>query len=128
MLGAGGRPQDAPTDDETISSDAVCRLGERPGLDGAHLVPDREKLGTPRVANGLALSALHHGTFDRDLIGITPELRVHAFRDRLEHAEQEETVSAIVRFDGKRLRLPFEEAKRPDRELVAWRWEEARAG
>jgi len=103
---------------------SVCTLRESPLLDGAHLVPDREELGEPRVENGLSLCAIHHRAFDRDLLGVTPELRVHVFHDRLE-APEEEPTRVLTRFHDEDLRVPDEEAVRPDPELVAHRWEEA---
>lgn len=106
---------------------SVCALKESPLLDGAHLVPDREELGAPRVRNGLSLCALHHRAFDRDLLGITPDLTVHVFRERLE-APEEEPTRVVTRFDGQELRVPDREEARPDPELVAHRWEAAREG
>jgi putative restriction endonuclease len=106
---------------------SVCSLKESPLLDGAHLVPDREELGAPRVRNGLSLCALHHRAFDRDLLGITPELTVHVFRDRLE-APEEEPTRVVTRFHERELRLPDREDARPDPELVEVRWEAAREG
>lgn len=104
---------------------AICHLRERPVLDGAHLVPDREELGVPRVSNGLALCALHHRTFDRDLIGITPDFKLHVFRDRLEQVEEEATDTAVGRFHNRALSLPTEKSHQPDRDLVAIRWGQA---
>lgn len=80
------------------------------------------------MPNGLALCALHHRTLDRDLVGITPELKVHVFEERLEHADEDPTVAAIAQFHGQRLLLPSATELRPDEELVALRWEEAVAG
>ena len=102
---------------------AVCVLRERPLLDGAHLVPDREEIGEPRVSNGLSLCATHHRALDRDLLGITPELNVHVFRERMEHPD-EDAAEILTRYDGASLRLPREPADQPDRDLVAWRWEQ----
>lgn len=104
---------------------AVCRLGESPVLDGAHLVPDREELGEPRVANGLSLCALHHRALDRDLVGVNPDLEIHVFRERLEHPEEQPT-EVLTDFDGEPLGVPDDPELRPDRELLAHRWEEAR--
>lgn len=106
---------------------AICQLGERPILDGAHLIPDREEMGGPRVSNGLALCTLHHRAFDRELIGITPELRVHVFRERLEHADEKPT-AILTDFHGTRVSLPRNPVLRPDVELVAQRWETAVSG
>lgn len=103
---------------------SVCELGESPLLDAAHLVPDAEDLGAPRVDNGLSLCALHHRALDRDLMGITPDLGIHVFRDRLEDPEQEPG-RIITEFDGEDLRLPSDEAARPAPALVARRWERA---
>jgi len=105
----------------------VCAIGEKPVLDGAHLVADREELGEPRVSNGLSLCALHHRAFDRDLVGITPDFAVHVFRDRFEHPDEDEG-AILTRFDGERLRLPRDEHLHPDRELVDWRWQAALEG
>lgn len=40
------------------------------------------------VSNGLALCKLHHAVFDRDLIGIRPDLVVELRPDILEEAER----------------------------------------
>lgn len=105
----------------------ICAIGEKPVLDGAHLVADREELGEPRVSNGLSLCALHHRAFDRDLVGITPDFAIHVFRDRLEHPDEDEG-AILTQFDGARLRLPRDEDLQPDRELVDWRWQAALEG
>ena len=106
---------------------SICSLRESPLLDGAHLVPDREEIGEPRVENGLSLCSLHHRAFDRDLIGVTPELRIHVFRDRLE-APEEKPTQVITRHHDQELRVPKDESAQPDRALVAHRWKQAREG
>jgi putative restriction endonuclease len=105
----------------------ICAIGEKPVLDGAHLVADREEPGEPRVSNGLSLCALHHRAFDRDLVGITPDFAIYVFRDRLEYPDEDEG-AILTRFDGDRLRLPRDENLHPDRELVDWRWQAALEG
>lgn len=103
---------------------AVCSLGEGPVLDGAHIVPDSEELGEPRVSNGLSFCPLHHRAYDRDLIGVRPDFTVHVFRGRMDHPEEEHS-GVITEFDGEALRIPSEKGLRPDRELVENRWTEA---
>ena len=103
---------------------AVCRLGESPFLDGAHLVPDREELGEPRVNNGLSLCTLHHRALDRDVMGITPDLDIHVFHERLDKPD-EDPGRIITEFHGQELRLPSDEDSRPDPDLVAHRWHQA---
>ncbi|MFQ5890723.1 MAG: HNH endonuclease [Gemmatimonadota bacterium] len=78
------------------------------------------------VSNGLALCTLHHRAFDRELIGITPELRVHVFRERLEHADEKPT-AILTDFHGRPVSTPRNPAHHPDRGLVADRWEAARS-
>ena len=57
---------------------AVSRLAEQQLLDAAHIVPDKDELlGQPIVTNGVLLSKIHHTAFDRHLIGIDPDYRLH---------------------------------------------------
>jgi putative restriction endonuclease len=42
-----------------------------------HIVPDVETAGIAAVVNGLALCAIHHLAFDRNLLGIDPDGVVH---------------------------------------------------
>ena len=56
---------------------AICTLRERALVQAAHIVPDVEPEGIAAVVNGLALCAIHHLAFDRNLLGIDPEGVVH---------------------------------------------------
>ena len=51
-------------------------------VQAAHIVPDVEPQGIAAVVNGLALCAIHHLAFDRNLLGIDPSGTVH-IADRL---------------------------------------------
>lgn len=106
---------------------AMCRLGESPVLDGAHLVPDSEELGEPQVSNGLALCALHHRAFDRDLVGVNPDFEIRVFWERLERPDEEPT-EVLTQFDGESLEVPEDPRHRPDHEMVSYRWEQAVEG
>ena len=55
-------------------------------LDAAHIVPDGEPCGDPRVPNGLALCKLHHAAFDRLFVGVRPDGVIEVRRDILEIA------------------------------------------
>ena len=66
---------------------AICALRERSLVQAAHIVPDVEPEGIAAVVNGLALCAIHHLAFDRNVLGIDPDGVVHiaaspARRDR----------------------------------------------
>ena len=63
---------------------AMCRLKEARLLDAAHIVGDLEEQGEPVVSNGLSLCSIHHRAFDHDLIGVSPDYRVHVSRKLLE--------------------------------------------
>jgi len=56
---------------------AICALRERSLVQAAHIVPDVEAAGIAAVVNGLALCAIHHLAFDRNLLGIDPTGVVH---------------------------------------------------
>ena len=56
---------------------AICALRERALVQAAHIVPDVEPQGIAAVVNGLALCAIHHLAFDRNLLGIDPDGVVH---------------------------------------------------
>ena len=63
---------------------AICRLKETRLLDAAHIVGDLEERGEPVVSNGLSLCSIHHRAFDHDLIGVSPDFRVHVSRKLLD--------------------------------------------
>ncbi|CAN5333304.1 HNH endonuclease [soil metagenome] len=55
---------------------AVCRLRHAELLDAAHIIPDIDPLGEPRVSNGISLCKLHHAAFDQQLFGIRPDFSI----------------------------------------------------
>jgi putative restriction endonuclease len=64
----------------------VCALRERQLIQAAHIVSDASAEGVAAVVNGLALCAIHHLAYDRNLMGIDPDGVVHIGRRlRLEH-------------------------------------------
>lgn len=60
---------------------AVCRLRHVELLDAAHIRPDAHPAGLPIVSNGLAMCKLHHAAFDRNIVGIRPDLIVEVRED-----------------------------------------------
>ncbi|MBY0396967.1 MAG: hypothetical protein K2X91_10935 [Thermoleophilia bacterium] len=59
---------------------AICRLKELRLLDAAHIVADRDEAGAAVVINRLGLCSFHHRAYDHDLVGVSPEGRVHVSR------------------------------------------------
>ena len=100
----------------------ICRLKETRLLDAAHIVADRELAGEPTVSNGLCLCSIHHRAFDEDLVGVSPDyvVRVHP---RLLDDEDGPMLELLKRADGSAIVLPRSARKRPDRELLAVRFE-----
>jgi putative restriction endonuclease len=50
----------------------------RTSLDGRH-----ERPGLPEVPNGLALCKIHHSAYDVNILGVSPDYRVHIRSDVL---------------------------------------------
>jgi putative restriction endonuclease len=104
----------------------VCRLRRDELLEAAHIVPDADPRGAPSVTNGLALCTLHHTAFDRHVTGITPDYVVKVRRDILEEEDGPMLIHGLQGFHGSRLRIPHQQASRPDRQLLEERCERFR--
>jgi putative restriction endonuclease len=101
---------------------AVCRLRRNELLEAAHIVPDADPLGVPSVPNGLALCTLHHAAFDRHVIGVTPDYRVHVRPDVLSETDGPMLIHGLQGFHQTQLFLPKRPASRPDRGLLEERY------
>ncbi len=106
---------------------ALSGLPEKWLLDAAHIISDKHKqMGQPVVPNGLPLSKIHHAAFDRHLIGIDPDYRLHVSGRLLEQRDGT-ILEALKQLDGGRLHLPPRAKDYPDRERLALRFEQFRA-
>jgi putative restriction endonuclease len=102
---------------------AVCKLPFLALLDAAHIRPDAAA-GAARVTNGLALCKIHHGAFDANLIGISPDYVVHVKDAVLKTPDGPTLQHAIKEMHGMPLgQLPRYRSERPDRDLLAERFE-----
>lgn len=102
---------------------AVCRLPFAELLDAAHIKADSQG-GAARVSNGLSLCKIHHGAFDANLIGISPDYVVHVKESVLDTFDGPTLQHSIKEMNGERLRqLPQSKAEQPDRDLLAERFE-----
>jgi putative restriction endonuclease len=102
---------------------AVCRLQHGSLLDAAHIVPDSEVHGVPTTPNGLALCKIHHAAYDHNMLGVTPDYRVAINAEVLAEVDGPMLKHGIQEMHGRELTLPRRPRDRPDRELLAWRWE-----
>lgn len=102
---------------------AVSGLPEQRLLDAAHIISDKdERLGQPIVPNGLPLSKIHHAAFDRHLIGVDPDYRLHVSR-RLLDQHDGPMLEVLKELDGEMLRLPSRVKDYPDRNRLAQRFD-----
>ena len=105
---------------------AICRLRHRELLDAAHILSDSEG-GEPIVPNGISLCRIHHGAFDHYLIGIRPDYRLEVRGDILKETDGPTLRHALQAIHGEQLSVPRQRAARPDRDLLATRYQRFRA-
>lgn len=106
---------------------ALSGFPEKWLLDAAHIISDRnEQMGQPIVQNGLPLSKIHHAAFDRHLIGIDPDFRLHV-SERLLDQRDGAILEALKQLDGGMLHLPPRARDYPDRDRLALRFEQFQA-
>jgi len=93
---------------------AICALRERALVQAAHIVPDAEPEGIAAVVNGLALCAIHHLAFDRNLLGIDPEGVVHIADRLLREIDGPMLRTGLQGFHNAGIALPRRPEDRPD--------------
>lgn len=105
---------------------AVCSLRHGSLLDAAHIVPDgnEDPPGLPTTPNGLALCKIHHAAYDQNMLGVSPDYRVVINRDLLEEVDGPMLKHGLQEMHGRALTLPTRRIDRPDRERLAWRWQQ----
>lgn len=102
---------------------AVCRLPFAELLDAAHIKADSAG-GAATVSNGLSLCKIHHGAFDTNIIGISPDYVVHVKESVLETFDGPTLQHSIKEMNGEKLRqLPRTRSEQPNRDLLAERFE-----
>lgn len=105
---------------------AMCSLRHLRLLDAAHIRGDSQG-GEPRVSNGLSLCKIHHTAFDESFLGVDPDYRVHVRWDLLEEIDGPMLKYGLQALQGQPLRqLPGRKADRPDRALLAERFDRFR--
>lgn len=102
---------------------AVCSLNHRDLLDAAHITPDSHEKGLPIVSNGLALCKIHHAAFDRNILGIRPDLVVEIRQDILQEHDGPMLRHGLQELHGRQLmEIPTRRADRPDPERLTERY------
>jgi hypothetical protein len=133
-LGAARRLSDDEISDliETMVDD-LDRLSLEPSvgtsrqdegvLDAAHILPDGHPLGEPVVPNGLAMCKLHHAAFDRNILGVRPDLVVEIREDVLLEIDGPMLRHGLQDLDQHPLLVvPQREGERPNRAFLEERY------
>jgi putative restriction endonuclease len=105
----------------------ICRLKETRLLDAAHIVPDPQAAGEPTISNGLSLCSIHHRAFDEDLVGVSPDYQVRV-HPRLLDEKDGPMLDLLKNSHQSKIALPRRATSRPDRELLAVRFERFESG
>ena len=105
---------------------AMCRLRHAELLDAAHIIPDGRPLGTPVVPNGLALCKLHHTAYDRNILGVRPDLVVEVQQRILDEIDGPMLRHGLQEMAGVRLTIPRSRDAQPDRGRLDERYAEFR--
>lgn len=106
---------------------AMCRLRHADLLDAAHIIRDADEGGLPVVPNGLALCKIHHAAYDRNILGVRPDLVIDVRRDILDEVDGPMLRHGIQEMVGVRLTVPRQRSAHPNRDNLERRYEEFRA-
>ncbi len=105
----------------------VCTLRHGKLLDAAHIIGDNKEHGLPIVENGLSLCKIHHAAYDTNLLGISPNYRVHINRALMDEVDGPMLRHGLQEMDGRSLTLPPCISDRPSADRLAERFDEFRA-
>lgn len=97
-------------------------------LDAAHIIEDSSETGDPAVTNGVCLCKIHHAAYDRQLLGIAPDLVVHINERLLREEDGPMLRHGLQEMHGRPLVAPARRAQRPDPDRLRLRFERFLAG
>lgn len=101
----------------------VCKLKLPELLDAAHIIPDSMPDGDPIVPNGLAMCKIHHAAYDRNILGITPDLVIEISKKVLSEIDGPMLKHGIQEMQGKKIHPPTSRASRPDPQRLERKYE-----
>jgi putative restriction endonuclease len=106
---------------------AVCSLREASLLQAAHILEDRDPRGAATVVNGIAMCAIHHLAYDRNVMGIDPVGEVHIADRLLREIDGPMLRTGLQGFHGARILQPRRPDEQPDPERLEIRYDAFRA-
>ena len=101
----------------------LCRLKHPELLDAAHIIPDNLPESTYSIDNGLSLCKLHHAAYDRLLLGITPDYKIHVRNDILREEDGPVLKHGLIGLHQSQISLPKFKKYWPNQEYLDWRYE-----
>lgn len=104
---------------------AVCHFKRESLLDAAHIIPDAQG-GRPDTSNGLSLCRIHHSAYDRNILGIDPDYRIHISRSMLEERDGPMLKHGFQEMDRQLIIQPRRSQDRPDQDKLSQRYERFR--
>jgi putative restriction endonuclease len=106
---------------------AICALREASLLQAAHILEDRDPRGAATVVNGIAMCAIHHLAYDRNVMGIDPGGGVHIADRLLREIDGPMLRTGLQGFHGAQILRPRRLAEHPDPGRLEVRYEAFRA-
>jgi len=101
---------------------AICQLKHPELLDAAHIIGDSHIDGVAHVTNGMALCKIHHAAYDRNLIGVSPDYKVHVNGLVLQEVDGPMLRHGIQDMHGLSISVPKRFSERPSPELLSTRF------
>ena len=106
---------------------AMCRLRHAELLDASHILPDSHPRGLPIVPNGISLCKIHHAAYDKNLIGVRPDLVIEVRPDIMSESDGPMLRHGLQGMAGAALHVPRSRGSRPDEAALEERFEAFRA-
>ncbi len=106
---------------------AICALREASLVQAAHIIEDHDPRGAATVVNGIALCAIHHLAYDRNVMGIDPTGVVHIATRLLNEIDGPMLRVGLQGFHGEAIRQPRSPRQRPDPDRLEARYESFKA-
>lgn len=103
---------------------AICRLKHPELLDAAHIIPDALSEGIASVSNGLALCKIHHAAYDKNMIGISPDLKVRVRSDVMIEIDGPMLREGIQAMNGVTISIPRSPKLQPNKDFLDIRFKE----
>lgn len=107
---------------------SICHLKQTKLLEAAHILPDGHPKGLPVVPNGISLCMIHHGAYDSNIVGITPNYEVVLNAKVLKEKDGPMLLHGLQEFHEKKLVLPSSRQNWPKPEFLEERFQEFKAG